>query len=382
MPLSRSASAATDPVSAIGTSADSPGWETALGWAGAVGVHSSTDAWIVQYCNGIRTSCRSNAVNSTLMHWDGTSWSNTTVLLSLDLDSVVADSPTDAWAVGYRERGDGTAAAYVLHWNCATWSQATSPSPGSNSYELRSVSAISSTDVWAVGYTWNAAGAYSAFVLHWNGTSWLQFASPTSMSDNAQLNAVSATAGGAWTVGTTGNFPTFAPLFLRLSGGRWSEVNGAEPGGSITRITGVSTVSSTDAWMVGAYCPTGFCTGGEACTGSGCFNEDALVEHWNGQVWTEVTAPDPSPTLNELYGIAADGPSDIWAVGLDQGEQQDRALTPALERKPLVQRLARLTRCSPRTQAKYRVLKLQPHPGVRGYLALVPGIHRFGGSPS
>jgi hypothetical protein len=44
-------------------------------------------------------------------------------------------------------------------------------------------------------------------------------------------------------------------------------------------------------------------------------------------VWTEVTVPDPSPSINELYGIAADGASDIWAVGLDEGVHQDKALT-------------------------------------------------------
>lgn len=350
---------------------------TALGEARAVGVDSPTDAWIVQYCNGIRTSCRDNGVNSTLMHWDGAAWSATTGLLSLDLNSIVAaspsnawaagenaygpggpaavilhwdgahwtnapitgnsvnsylwslsaDAPTDAWAVGYRERGDGTTAAYVLHWNGATWSQVTSPSPGSNSYQLLSVSAVSSTDVWAVGETSDATGASGAFLLHWNGASWLQFASPTSLSENAQLEAVSATAGGAWAVGTTGTYPTQSPLFLRLSGGQWSEVNGVAPGGAIIRITGVSTVSPTDAWMVGSYCPTGFCTG-NTCSGSGCFNENILVEHWNGQAWTEVTVPEPSPTINELYDITADGPSDIWAVGLDQGPQQhDKALT-------------------------------------------------------
>jgi hypothetical protein len=373
--LSPPATAVTSPVSATGAATSTPGWETALGEAGTVGVDSPTDAWIVQYCNGIRTSCRSNAVNSTLMHWDGTSWSNATGLLSLDLDSVIAespsdawaagdnefapggttavvlhwdgahwtnasitgnvvntylwslsaDSPTDAWAVGYRERGDGTSATYILHWSGSTWSVVPSPSPGSDSYQLLSVSAVSATDVWAVGYTTDATGAASALILHWNGTNWLQFASPTSTSDYVVLNAVSASPSGAWAVGTTGN-PNFAPLFLHLSGGQWSVVNGPDPPGSIIRITGVSTINPSDAWMVGAYCPTGFC-GGSTCTGSGCFTEKGLVEHWNGQVWTEVTVPDPSPSINELYGIAADGASDIWAVGLDEGVQQDKALT-------------------------------------------------------
>jgi hypothetical protein len=372
--LSPTAGAVNSPFGAVGKSATTPGWETALGFARSVSADSPTDAWMVQYCNGVKT-CKGNVATSSLMHWDGTSWSSATSLYGWYLNSVIAespndawaaglnefapegaavlhwdgahwtntaipgaaeysnlfalsaDSPTDAWAVGYNDRADGSSESFIVHWNGATWSQVSSPSPGSDSYQLLSVSAVSNTDAWAVGYSTDATGALNAFILHWDGSKWLQFASPTSTSDDAVLNAVSATTGGAWAVGTTGNEnPSFAPLVLHLSGGKWSEVTSPDPGGTITQLNAVSTISPSDAWMVGDYCTNANCEG-NSCTGSDCGTENNLIEHWNGQVWAEVKAPDPSPSINEIYGLATDGASDAWAVGLDQGTRGNKALT-------------------------------------------------------
>jgi hypothetical protein len=364
---SPSVGAVTSPVGAVGTSATTPGWVTASGWATSVSADSPTDAWIVQFCNGVN-ACRRGFAPYSLMHWDGTSWSSATSLPTIILSSVLAespsdawaagedeevpggggatvlhwdgerwtnspiaggavdsflwalsaDSPTDAWGVGYHDRVDGTAEPYIVHWNGTTWSQVPSPSPGpgSTSYQLRSVSAVSSTDVWAVGFSTDSTNAENAFILHWNGSNWLQFASPTSTSEDAQLSSVSATTGGAWAVGTTGNGdPTFAPLILRLSGGAWSEVSSPDPGGTETLLHAVSTISPTDAWIAGEYCP-----------GSVCDNQSGLIEHWNGQVWAEVNAPFPTSS-NELFALSTDGASDAWAVGIDRGVRANKALS-------------------------------------------------------
>src|SRR5207247_2139174 len=41
-----------------------------------------------------------------------------------------------------------------------------------------------------------------------------------------------------------------------------------------------------------------------------------LVEHWDGRLWRVVSTPDVGPSA--LYGVAALGPDDIWAVGTRQ----------------------------------------------------------------
>lgn len=56
----------------------------------------------------------------------------------------------------------------VLHWNGNTWKQVASPTPP-NDGQLNSVSAVSSSSAWAVGYV-NFTG--TTLILHWNGKHW------------------------------------------------------------------------------------------------------------------------------------------------------------------------------------------------------------------
>jgi hypothetical protein len=59
-------------------------------------------------------------------------------------------------------------------------------------------------------------------------------------------------------------------------------------------------LSGTDVWAVG---------GAQYAD----FSNNTLVEHWNGQGWALVPAGGPTGSI--LRGVAALGPSDIWAVG-------------------------------------------------------------------
>jgi len=57
----------------------------------------------------------------------------------------------------------------VEHWNSKRWTLVASPNPPSAYLNiLEGVSAISRTDIWAVGSTdWG-----STIIIHWNGSSW------------------------------------------------------------------------------------------------------------------------------------------------------------------------------------------------------------------
>jgi hypothetical protein len=50
----------------------------------------------------------------------------------------------------------------ILHWNGTAWSKVPSPSPGPKGNFLTSVSAVSPTDAWAVGYSRNSTCFYAA----------------------------------------------------------------------------------------------------------------------------------------------------------------------------------------------------------------------------
>jgi hypothetical protein len=67
-------------------------------------------------------------------------------------------------------------------------------------------------------------------------------------------------------------------------------------------LGGVSATSLTDAWAVGVQCAT-------------CGDPGTMTLHWNGTHWSMVPSPDPGPTNNVLNAVAAESPSDAWAVG-------------------------------------------------------------------
>ncbi len=71
-------------------------------------------------------------------------------------------------------------------------------------------------------------------------------------------------------------------------------------------LLGVTSISLTDAWAVGAFADP-----------SHTYSK-TLAEHWNGSTWTAVRTPnvgDPTPN-DSLWSVAAEDATDVWAVGL------------------------------------------------------------------
>src|SRR6202044_2592383 len=98
-------------------------------------------------------------------HFNGTSWSiQTTPATAGSLNAVTAISPTDVWAVG----GTGST-DLVENFNGTTWSVVQVPSPGSSNPSLSGISAVSSTDIFAVG---GGGKGNLPQVLQFNGTTW------------------------------------------------------------------------------------------------------------------------------------------------------------------------------------------------------------------
>jgi hypothetical protein len=68
---------------------------------------------------------------------------------------------------------------YVLHWDGQTWSLIKTPDPGAFGSALESITALSASDIWAVGQTQSSAtGPVRTLTEHFNGTSWTVAASP------------------------------------------------------------------------------------------------------------------------------------------------------------------------------------------------------------
>jgi hypothetical protein len=197
------------------------------------------------------------------------------------------------------------------------WVVSTSPTPGAYGSLFRAVSARTAGDAWAVGAT-AASSSNQPLAEHWNGTSWSAVATPNPVAacqdGNIQwagnaFNAVATVAAtDAWAVGHTCYI--MKTLVERWNGTAWkivpspSFMTGGD--GIQNSLNGVAAVSPTNVWAVGFH-----------TAANGAFL--TLIEHWNGTVWSVTASPSPNSTANILNGVAATGPSDVWAVGYQNG---------------------------------------------------------------
>ena len=309
----------------------------------AVTVVSANDVWAVGFSpapSGTPLYIRQSLIEQ----WNGSNWSvisspNPTGKPDVELNGVTAVSTSDVWAVGHS--GDPSYAPYQTlteHWNGTGWSIISSPSPGAyNGNDLAAVAAISSNDVWAVGwYQQSSKSGLQALTMHWDGTSWTVVSNP----GTADLYAITAIASNnVWAVGSQ--------VILHWNGTAWSNVSfPLPPGGSqYIAFKGISATSSNDVWTVGyrqwpynegyLEAPVTYHWDGTSWSlvyNAGMINEvlsgvaaiasndvwavgdNGQTQYWNGAAWSRVSAPYPGQG-GSFYGVAAASASDVWAVG-------------------------------------------------------------------
>jgi hypothetical protein len=156
----------------------------------AVSAVSADDVWAV--------GTALTATNSTLAaHWDGHAWqvvttpclSGTKIILREDgcrtqnnLTGVTAIATNDVWASGYETESSGLDVPYVLHWDGTNWSLIKTPnagaSQGTGGSSLFAITALSASDVWAVGHSQNGNGTITTLTEQFNGSTWSVVASP------------------------------------------------------------------------------------------------------------------------------------------------------------------------------------------------------------
>ena len=107
-------------------------------------------------------------------------------------------SANDIWQVGYAMTG---------HWNGAAWSAIT---PADNYVSLSGVAAVATNDVWAVGIAPDAADPFNnAVTEHWDGSAWSMVPAPSGSTNSSgetssQLVSVAAvSSNNVWAVGWT-----------------------------------------------------------------------------------------------------------------------------------------------------------------------------------
>jgi hypothetical protein len=228
----------------------SPSPGTSFNVLNSVGGSSATNIWAVGF------DAKGTSADQTLvLHWNGTKWAqvpspNPGAKGNNNLNSVVATSASDAWALGTFSTSNSTPSqSLALHWNGSSWKQVTTVNPGGGS-EFVGGSTTSANDAWAVGDS--ASGG--SLTEHWNGTKWAAVSSPNGVSgDINQLDGVTQTsASNAWAVGTAKfEITPTAGFILHWTGGKWAK-EPAINAGATWGLFGVAADSASDVWAVGS----------------------------------------------------------------------------------------------------------------------------------
>lgn len=217
------------------------------------------------------------------------------------LAGVSALSSTEIWAVGGYMTTTSITQTLTQRWNGSAWSIVPSPNVGTSDNVLQAVSARASNDVWAVGYYHTSStSAYQTLILHWNGTAWTQTLSPSPGSvENYLYGVASVSATDAWAVGYYSNSANiYQPLLERWNGTTWNQVSG--PPFSFGGLRGVSVIAANDIWAVGASIDLSL-------------NFVPYALHWNGSSWSNNSPSNqPGCVLAAVAGVAS---NNVWAVG-------------------------------------------------------------------
>jgi hypothetical protein len=163
---------------------------------------------------------------------------------------VPGSSGNDAWAVGHIEDASGET-PYFLRWNGTSWSKVDALQ--TSQAELWGVSAISGSDVWAVGIEHpTSADDNETFTAHWNGSAWSVVASPNSaLPTSGLLDVAAVAANDVWAVGIAADASLYQTVAMRWNGSAWNIVP-SENTPLFSALYGVAAVSSDDVWAVGA----------------------------------------------------------------------------------------------------------------------------------
>jgi hypothetical protein len=227
------------------------------------------------------------------------------------LNGVVAISPTLAWAAGNLSNTNGTPGQVIEQWNGTTWS--VFPGPKFAAGDQPSIFAMTSTsanDIWAIGSLLSDSGQLLSFLFE----HWngKQWTATSSISNDAFLFGASADAtNDVWAVGFNGaENDDSKTLALHYNGARWKTTATPSVGTGANQLNGVLALAPNDVWAVGFSTPVP--PPAQAATLT-------LIEHFDGSSWSVVPSPNVGPNSiyqsNRLFGLTANSPTDIFAFG-------------------------------------------------------------------
>lgn len=208
----------------------------------------------------------------------------------------------------------------------AGWVNTYPPSPKSPRVTLDSVTAISSTDVWAVGHYWwrdTKSGGSLPYgpppVLHWNGTRWTRPSIPQPAADHGYLISVSAAnASSVWAIGTQGGASGMKrPWLLHYTAGTWKAHGTAGWASSFKPDQGVVLSSNNEPGSRQLLARPG-----GVVWVAGQVGHRAAAERWLHGRWQLLRAPLPAHGRSAFDALApVPGSGRVLGIGSNWGTQ-------------------------------------------------------------
>jgi hypothetical protein len=229
----------------------SPNPSATINLLDAVAAVATNNVWAVGFA--------ANTPNSILiMHWNGVSWRVTpnpvTNMTLTNLADLAVVSANDIWAVGTGRIGDEDATV-TIHWNGSVWSLVPSPNVGPEvDNTLMGVAAVASNNVWAVGTQQPTSLTDShTLILHWSGSAWSIVPSPNDGGNTVANHLLAATAVSATNVWAVG-YSEFGTLSEHWNGSRWSVVPTPDvAGGDPLFLFSAVALPNQVVWSVGEF---------------------------------------------------------------------------------------------------------------------------------
>jgi hypothetical protein len=200
----------------------------------------------------------------------------------------------DVWAVGETHGRNWHSRSLVAHWDGASWNLVAVPDAG----RLVGVSVIETDDAWALG---------RRGLLHWDGARW-------SMKTLPRGSYASLSASGpddVWIAGTRpgpmvgANSRGLSTVVAHYDDTDWTVMHPPNPGTRDNYLNGIVARSATDAWA-GGY---------SVDLGKRAPEAESLTMRWNGEKWSVVRSPNPSPSLDVIWAMGSDKAGGVWALG-------------------------------------------------------------------
>ena len=221
------------------------------GFLNGIAVASPDDIWAV----GIAQKGTGALPAKTLAeHWNGHTWSVAATpspgKYGDTLSGVTVAGPDDVWLTGQTGINRFDTAPLSEHWNGHTWSVVKMPAENFDS-GVGSVTSAGPDDLWASG--WYAVETITGTELytlaeHWNGHRWRLNFPPSPTGDDALNDITAVSASDIWAVGDTALNRTFV---LHWNGKSWQTLPSLAQRGNVNTLWSVSAPSATDIWAGG-----------------------------------------------------------------------------------------------------------------------------------